>query len=145
MDWPGRTETVDYLIRYHQRLQTNLTYLATMADAATKDAPVPTQQIDLSPVVYPPGLAHLQPSKQSEFVKLISCSAGQTRAEVVAKTTPPVMLQDPIGNSKPDPSTYRAAPPFATPNEPIPGFIKLEDSEARDQVVKSVNTKAEDA
>ncbi|KAL5032521.1 hypothetical protein RTP6_000609 [Batrachochytrium dendrobatidis] len=50
---------------YQQRLQTNLTYLATLADAVQKNKPAALagQTPDISQVDYPSKLAHLQPGQ----------------------------------------------------------------------------------
>lgn len=137
--WTGQQEQKVY----HQRLQTNLTYLATMADAAGNDKAFQPPAVDTTPVVYPPEIAHLSTNRQSEFVRLISCSTEETRHRVINSVSPPVMLTDPAAQSKSDSTskTYPTAPPFVTSNSHVPGFAKIDETTVKAVLERTLNSK----
>ena len=115
-----------------------------MADSALKDTPPPNQSIDLTPVTYPPALAHLVPvNSTSDLVQLISCqkTAEKTRQAFIEAVPPPTMIHDPMPNFKPEASNYVAVPPFAQLNGEIPGFKKVDHAQAKEQVMQRLGVK----
>ncbi|KAI9350058.1 hypothetical protein DFJ73DRAFT_395395 [Zopfochytrium polystomum] len=110
----GWFEEPEYKI-YHQRLQSNLTYLATAADYLSKPEPsrltILKQSVDLTPVKYPSRVKHLRPQEKdlvSNDARPFPATAAGTQRTKMAKTSSSSSRHGPVAV---DVGTPSQAPP----------------------------------